>query len=142
MADSATAPIAHLFLDATYTKARLNGVITDCAVFVAVGIETETGRRIVLGISTGLSEAAEHWATFIQSLIERGMNILLTVTSDDHMGIRAALARTLTGALWQRCQFHFQQSAQAYVTSTRYKSIAAAHIRSIFNASSKKWLIS
>lgn len=131
-------PIAHLFLDATYTKARLNGVIADCAVFVAVDIEAETGRRIVLGISTGLSEAAEHWATFIQSLIERGMNIPLTVTSDDHMGIRAALTRTLTGALWQRCQFHFQQNAQAYVTSTRYKSIAAAHIRSIFNAGSRK----
>lgn len=131
-------PIAHLFLDATYTKARLNGVIADCAVFVAVGIEAETGRRIVLGISTGLSEAAEHWATFIQSLIERGMNIPLTVTSDDHMGIRAALTRTLTGALWQRCQFHFQQNAQAYVKSTRYKSIAAAHIRSIFNAGSRK----
>ena len=130
-------PIAHLFLDATYTKARLNGVIADCAVFVAVGIEAETGRRIVLGVSVGLSEAAEHWSTFIQSLIMRGMNRPLTVTSDDHMGIRAALARTLTGVLWQRCQFHFQQNAQAYVTSSRYKTIAAAHIRTIFNAGSR-----
>ena len=67
----------------------------------------------------------------------RGMNRPLTVTSDDHMGIRAALARTLTGVLWQRCQFHFQQNAQAYVTSSRYKTIAAAHIRTIFNAGSR-----
>lgn len=131
-------PIAHLFLDATYTKARINGVIADCAVFVAVGIESETGRRIVLGVSVGHSEAAEHWSTFIQSLIMRGMNRPLTVTSDDHMGIHAVFARTLMGVLWQRCQFHFQQNAQAYVTSSRYKTIAAAHIRTIFNVGSRK----
>lgn len=68
----------------------------------------------------------------------RGMNRPLTVTSDDNMGIRAALARTLTGVLWQRCQFHFQQNAQAYITTSRYKTIAAAHIRTIFNAGSRK----
>lgn len=102
--------ISHLFLDATYIKTRLNNRVTDCAVFVAVGIEAETGKRIVLGISTGISEAAEHWSAFIQSLLDRGMNTPLTVTSDDHKGIRTALARTLTGTLWQRCQFHFQQS--------------------------------
>ncbi|MGN0821532.1 MAG: IS256 family transposase [Akkermansia sp.] len=131
-------PIAHLFLDATYTKVRLNGVIVDCAVFVAVGIDAETGRRMVLGVSVERSEAAAHWTTFIQSLLMRGMNRPLTVTSDDHTGIRAALARTLTGVLWQRCQFHLQQNAQSYVTNSRYKTIAAAHIRSIFNAGSRK----
>lgn len=129
--------ISHLFLDATYIKTRLNNRVTDCAVFVAVGIEAETGKRIVLGISTDISEAAEHWSAFIQSLLDRGMNTPLTVTSDDHKGIRTALARTLTGTLWQRCQFHFQQNAQAYVTSARYKGIAASHIRSIFNAGNR-----
>ena len=104
---------------------------------MAVGIEAETGKRIVPGISTGISEAAEHWSDFIHSLLDRGMNTPLTVTSDDHKGIRTALARTLTGTLWQRCQFHFQQNAQAYVTSARYKSIAASHIRSIFNAGNR-----
>lgn len=131
-------PIAHLFLDATYTKVRLNGIIADCAVFVAVGIEAETGRRIVLGVSVGLSEAAEHWSTFIQSLIMRGMNRPNCITSDDHKGIRKALAETLTGVPWQRCQFHFQQNAQAYVTSVRYRSIAAAHIRNVLNAGNRK----
>lgn len=131
-------PIAHLFLDATYSKVRLNGVIVDCAVFVAVGIDAETGRRMVLGVSVERSEEAAHWTTFIQSLLMRGMNRPLTVTSDDHTGIRAALARTLTGVLWQRCQFHLQQNAQSYVTNSRYKTIAAAHIRSIFNAGSRK----
>lgn len=131
-------PISHLYLDATYTKVRMARTVRDCAVFVAVGIEAGTGRRIVLGVSTGLSEAAEHWTAFIQGLQARGMNRPLCVTSDDHKGIRAALARTLTGVPWQRCQFHFQKNAQAYVSSTRYKGIAAAHIRNIFNAGSRQ----
>ena len=130
-------PIAHLFLDATYTKVRRNDIVSDCAVFVAVGIEAEAGRRMVLGVSVGLSEASEHWATFIQSLILRGMNWPNCITSDDHKGIRKAQAETLTGVPWQRCQFHFQQNAQAHVTSVRYRSVAAAHIRNVFNAANR-----
>lgn len=129
--------ISHLYLDATYTKVRLNGTVRDCAVFVAVGIESETGNRIVLGVSTGLSEASEHWSAFIKSLIARGMNCPNCITSDDHQGIRKALAETLTGVPWQRCQFHFQKNAQAHVTSVRYRSRAAALIRNIFNAGSR-----
>jgi transposase-like protein len=130
-------PIAHLFLDATYTKVRRNEIVSDCAVFVAVGIDAETGRRMVPGVSVGLSEAAEHWAAFIQSLMIRGMNRPNCITSDDHKGIRKALVETLTGVPWQRCQFHFQQNAQAHVTSVRYRSIAAAHIRNVFNAGNR-----
>ncbi len=95
-------PIAHLFLDATYTKVRRNEIASDCAVFVAVGIEAEIGRRMVLGVSVGLSEVAEHWTAFIQSLMIRGMNRPNCITSDDHKGIRKALAETLTGVPWQR----------------------------------------
>ena len=130
-------PIAHLFLDATYTKVRRNEIVSDCAVFVAVGIEAETGRRMVLGVSVGLSEASEHWGSFIQSLLMRGMNRPHCITSDDHRGIRKALAETLTGVPWQRCQFHFQQNAQAHVSSVRYRSIAAAHIRNVFNSGNR-----
>ncbi len=131
-------PITHLYLDATYTKIRLDNRVCDCAVFVAAGIHAETGKRIILGISTGISEAAEHWSTFIQSLLDRGMSRPLGVTSDDHAGLRKALACTLTGVSWQRCQFHFQQNAQAYVTKTAYKATAAAHIRNIFNTCGKQ----
>ncbi len=92
---------------------------------------------MVLGVSAGLSEAAEHWAAFIQSLMMRGMNRSNCITSDDHKGIRKALAETLTGVPWQRCQFHFQQNAQAHVTSVRYRSVAAAHIRNVFNAGNR-----
>ena len=126
--------ISHLFLDATYTKTRLNNMVTDCAVFVAAGIDAATGKRIVLGIPTAISEAAEHWSTFIQILLDRGMNCPLTVTSDDHKGNRTALTRTLTDTLWQRCQFHSLQNVQAYVTSARYKGAAASLIRPILSA--------
>ena len=92
---------------------------------------------MVLGVSVGLSEAAEHWSSFIQSLRMRGMNRPDCITSDDHKGIRKALVETLTGVPWQRCQFHFQQNAQAHVTRVRYRRIAAAHIRNVFNAGNR-----
>lgn len=99
----------------------MHDIVSECAVFVAVR----------------LSEAAEHWAAFIQSLMMRGMNRPNCTTGDDHKGIRKALAETLTGVPRQRCQFHFQQNAQAHVTSVRYRSIAAAHIRNVFNAGNR-----
>ena len=78
---------------------------------------------------------------FASSLILRyslnRMNRPNCITSDDHKGIRKALAETLTGVPWQRCQFHFQQNAQAHVTSVRYRSVAAAHIRNVFNAANR-----
>ena len=116
---------------------RRNKIVSDGAVFIAVGIEADTGRRMLPGVSVGLAEAAEHRAAFIQSLMMRGMNRPNCITSDDHKGIRRALAETLTGVPWQRCQFHFQQNAQAHVTSVRYRSIAAAHIRNVFNAGNR-----
>ncbi len=130
--------IAHLYLDATYVKIRQDGAIRDCAVFIATGIHSESGKRLILGVSTGISEASQHWEAFIQNLLDRGMSRPLGVTSDNHPGIRKALASTLTGVPWQRCQFHFQQNAQAHVTKQGYKKTAAAYIRNIFHAPNKQ----
>jgi transposase-like protein len=62
----------------------MHDIVSDCAVFVAIGIDAETGRRMVLGVSVGPSEAAEHWATLIQSFMMRGMNRPNCITSDEH----------------------------------------------------------
>jgi len=124
-----------LILDAFYEKVRVDGAVVSCAVLVAIGI-LENGRRCVLGVSVSLSEAEVHWRHFLQSLIERGMYGVSFVVSDDHSGLKAALRSTLPGVPWQRCQFHLQQNAQAYVTKQDLKSGVAADIRAIFNAPS------
>lgn len=131
-------PISVLYLDATYLKVRENALVTDCAVLIAVGVDRETGRRSIIGVSASPSEAEEHWSNFLRSLSDRGMNRPDLIVSDSHAGIRGAIAKTLTGVPWQRCQFHFRQNAQAYVSSRRLKSFVAGEIRAVFNADNRE----
>jgi transposase-like protein len=126
--------IAHLIIDATYIKVRIAGSVRDCAVFTAIGVRREDGKRMVLGVSAALSEAEVHWRTFLVSLKERGVGIPDTVTSDAHEGIRAALKAVFNATPWQRCQFHLQQNAQAYVPKLDMRESVGADIRSVFNA--------
>ena len=97
----------------------------------------DNGKRIVLGVSAALSEAEVHWRAFLVSFKERGIGIPDSVTSDAHVGIRAALKGVFNATPWQRCQFHLQQNAQAYVPKLDMRKSMAADIRSIFNASTR-----
>lgn len=128
--------IAHMIIDATYIKVRIGGSVRDCAVFTAIGVRRDNGKRIVLGVSAALSEAEIHWRDFLTSLKERGIGIPDSITSDAHEGIRAALKAVFNATPWQRCQFHLQQNAQAYVPKVDMRETVAADIRSVFNAES------
>jgi transposase-like protein len=128
--------IAHMIIDATYIKVRIGGSVRDCAVFTAIGVRRDDGKRMVLGVSAALSEAEVHWREFLTSLKERGIGIPDSITSDAHEGIRAALKAVFNATPWQRCQFHLQQNAQAYVPKVDMREPVAADIRSVFNAES------
>ena len=123
----------YLFLDARYERVREAGRLVDCAVLVATGI-TKDGHRRVLGVSVALSEAEIHWRTFLDSLIRRGLRGVKLIVSDAHAGLNAARRATLPSVPWQRCQFHLQQNAQAYVTRLDQRKPVAQRIRAIFNA--------
>ena len=125
--------ISHLVLDARYEKIRHNGVVRSCAVLIAVGVRTRDGKRSVLGCSVSLSEAEVHWREFLSSLKKRGLELPKSTTSDAHEGLKAALEAVFPGGAWQRCQFHLQQNAQAYVPKQSMKEEVAADIRAIFN---------
>ena len=129
--------IAHLILDARYEKVRVAGIVRSCAVFTAIGIRSDDGKRMILGTSVSLSEAEVHWRDFLSSLKKRGLLFPTgSITSDAHEGLKAALAAVFAGVPWNRCQFHLQQNAQAYVPKQEMKTSVAADIRSIFNAES------
>ena len=127
-------PVAFLILDATYVKVRMDGAVRDCAILTAIGVRHSDGKRVVLGVSCALSEAEAHWRKFLKTLKERGIGIPDLVTSDAHEGLKAALRATLNASPWQRCQFHLQQNAQAYVPRLEYRAKVAADIRSVFHA--------
>jgi putative transposase len=125
-----------LVLDARYEKVRHGGSVRDCALLTAIGID-EHGKRAVLGTSVSLSEAEVHWREFLTSLQDRGLHGIKLAISDDHKGLRAALKARLAGVTWQRCQFHLQQNAQAYVPRKALKRQVAEGLRGIFNASDR-----
>lgn len=126
-------PCPYLFLDARYEKVRIDGQVRDAAVLIASGVNTE-GKRHILGVSVALSEQEVHWRTFLQSLVTRGLGGIHLIISDAHAGLKQARQAVFGGIPWQRCQFHLQQNAQAYVPRQDMKTEVAAAIRAIFNA--------
>lgn len=125
-----------LFLDARYEKVRQSGQVRDAAVLLAVGVNDQ-GKREVLGVSVLLGEHEVHWRTFLKDLQSRGLRGVELVVSDDHLGLKAARQAVFGGLPWQRCQFHLQQNAQAYVPRHALKAEVAADIRAVFNASDR-----
>ena len=129
--------IMYLYVDARYEKVREAGQVRDAAVLVASGI-TPAGERQVLGVSVSLSEHETHWKAFLQGLKDRGMQGVQLVVSDDHAGLGAARRAVLGSVPWQRCQFHLQQNAGAYVPKQAMRMEVAADIRAMFNAPDRK----
>ncbi|MHB8194399.1 MAG: IS256 family transposase, partial [Bellilinea sp.] len=138
--------ITYLYVDARYEKVREAGQVRDAAVLVASGI-TPAGERQVLGVSVSLSEHETHWKAFLQGLKDRGMNGVKLVVSDDHTGLGAARRAVLGSVPWQRCQFHLQQNAGAYVPKQAMRIevaadtpalAAGASVRAMFNATDRQ----
>jgi len=123
----------YLFLDAYYEQVREDGQVRHMAVLVAVGV-TPQGKREILGVSVSLSEHEVHWRAFLESLKKRGLGGVQLITSDDHAGLRAARLAVFGSIPWQRCQFHLQQNAQAYIPRKDMLIEVADDIRTIFNA--------
>ncbi|MEO1533795.1 MAG: IS256 family transposase [Pseudomonadota bacterium] len=124
----------YLWLDATYLKVREGGRIVSLAVIVAVGVNLD-GRREVLGIATGPSEAETFWTGFLRSLADRGLRGVRLVIADDHKGLRAA-ARRVFDATQQRCRVHWTRNILAHV-GARNRAPVAAMLKTIFAQESK-----
>jgi transposase-like protein len=123
----------YLYLDAYYERVREDGQVRDLAVLSAVGINWD-GKREILGVSVSLSEHEVHWRAFLESLKARSLGGMQLITSDDHAGLKAARQAVFGSIPWQRCQFHLQQNAQAYVPRKQMQAEVAEDIRTIFNA--------
>jgi transposase-like protein len=119
----------YLWIDATYVKAREGGRVVSVAVIIAVAANTD-GRREVIGMATGPSEAEEFWTKFLRSLTARGLRGVKLVISDSHEGLKKAARRVLC-ATWQRCAVHFMRNAMASV-NVKQRGMVAAAIRTAF----------
>lgn len=113
----------YLWLDATYVKVRQNSRVISVAVIIAVGVNSD-GRREVLGMDIGPSEAETFWTAFLRKLARRGLRGVKLVISDAHEGIKAAASKVLC-ATWQRCRVHFLRSALAHAGRSGRRVVAA-----------------
>ena len=113
----------YLWLDATYVKVRQAGRIVSVAVTLAVAVNDQ-GRREVLGMAVGASEAETFWTDFLRSLARRGLRGVKLVISDDHKGLKAAVTRIL-GATWQRCRVHFARNLLAHAGKQGRRVVSA-----------------
>lgn len=113
----------YLWLDATYVKVREAGRIVSVAVTVAVGVNGD-GRREVLGMAVGPSEAETFWTDFLRGLARRGLRGVKLVISDAHEGLKAAVSKILR-ATWQRCRVHFMRNATAHAGKTQRRIVSA-----------------
>jgi len=113
----------YIWVDATYVKVRQAGRIVSVAVIVAVGVNTD-GRREVLGMDIGPSEAETFWTAFLRKLTRRGLRGVKLVISDSHEGIKAAVSKVLT-ASWQRCRVHFMRNVLAHAGRNGRRVVSA-----------------
>jgi putative transposase len=120
---------AYLWLDATYVKVRQAGRIVSVAVIIAVGVNDD-GRREVLGMTVGASEAETFWTEFLRSLARRGLRGVKLAISDAHEGLKAAAAKVLH-ATWQRCRVHTMRNLLAHA-GRQGRGVAAAFIATAF----------
>lgn len=104
----------YLILDARYEKVREEGVIQSQAVLIAIGINWE-GQRQILGVELANRESHTSWREFLLQLRQRGLSGVEFVVSDDHAGLRKAIAEILSEAAWQRCYVHFLRNSLDYL---------------------------
>ncbi len=102
----------YVWVDATYVKVRQGGRIVSIAVTIAIDVNDD-GRREVLGMAIGCSEAETVWTDFLRKLTRRGLRGVKLIISDAHEGLKAAIARVLH-ATWQRCRVHFMRNLLAH----------------------------
>ena len=124
------APYRYIWVDAITQRCREGGRVVNVSAVTATGVNTD-GRRELLGLEVFTSEDQAAWERFFNALVVRGLKGVELIISDDHKGLKAALAKVFVGAGWQRCRTHFARNLLAKVPKAAQDFVAALN-RSIF----------
>jgi transposase-like protein len=113
----------YLYLDATYLKVRWGARVTSMALLACVGVDEE-GFREVLAVEVASTEKGAAYASLLRGLIDRGLSGVRLVVSDDHEGIKAAVAAEMPGVEWQRCTVHFERNVLSHIPASEMSEVA------------------
>jgi transposase-like protein len=126
-----TGPYTYVWIDALSQRCREGGRVVNVSTAIATGVNAD-GHREILGVDVFTSEDGASWTSFIRGLVARGLGGVRLVVSDDHRGLRQAIAAALPGACWQRCRVHFLRNLLARVPKSA-QTLVATLVRSIFD---------
>jgi putative transposase len=126
----------YLYLDATYLKVRWGASVTSMALLACVGVDEE-GFREVLAVEVAGSEKGAAYTSLLRGLVDRGLKGVRLVVSDDHEGIKAAVAGELPGVGWQRCVVHFERNVLSHVPASAMGEVAE-DLKAIFKVRREK----
>ena len=126
----------YVFVDARYEKVRVDHKVVNRGVLVVSGVRDDSFREI-LGVEVSDTESEATYQEMFRSLKERGLSGVQLVVSDDHGGLKAAIARHFQGASHQRCQVHYARNLLGMVGHPRRKELGA-DLRAIFAAPDRK----
>jgi putative transposase len=127
----------YLYLDATYLKLRWGARVRTMALLACVGVVEEEGFREVLAVEVAATEKGVAYASLLRGLIDRGLSGVRLVVSDDHEGIKAAVAAEMPGVEWQRCAVHFERNVLSYVPADEMSEVAE-DLKAIFKVRREK----
>ena len=123
----------YLAVDARYEHVRIDGRVVSQGVLIVAGVRAD-GRREILAVEVADTESEASYHDLFRSLKERGLRGVELVTSDDHAGLREAIARHFQGASWQRCQVHVARNLLGAV-GQRHRRALGDDLRAVFAAS-------
>jgi len=132
-----TAAYPYLFVDARYEKARVDGRVVSQGVLVAAAVRELDGLREILAVEVADTESEATYQQLLRALKARGLKGVELVVSDEHAGLKAAVARHFQGASWQRCQVHYARNLLGMVGAARRKDLAEG-LRGVFAAASRE----
>jgi putative transposase len=126
----------YLFVDARYEKVRVDGRVVSQGVLVVSAVR-EDGFREILAVEVSDTESEATYHELFRSLKRRGLSGVQLVVSDDHGGLKAAIARHFQGATYQRCQVHYARNLLGMVSYARRKELAT-DLRGLFAAPDRR----
>src|SRR5215210_7189263 len=126
----------YLFVDARYEKVRVDSRVVSQGVLVVSGVRDD-GLRDFFSVEAAATESEATYQELFRSLKRRGLSGVGLVVSDEHEGLKAAIARHFQGAAHQRCQVHYARNLLGMVGYARRKELAA-DLRAIFAAPDRK----
>jgi len=121
----------YVFVDARYEKVRMDHRIVSQGVLIVSAVREPDGLREILAVEVADTESEATYQELFRSLKSRGLSGVELVVSDEHEGLKAAVARHFQGASHQRCQVHYSRNLLGMVGAKKRKELGA-DLRGIF----------